>query len=169
PYGMDLLTESVSGGESWRAYQELVKGKQMALSINGNMDSERSPSLFTVFALYRPTVSASDMENAIYGLLDAVKQTPPSADELKRVKTSFRASRLRGFSMFGLESMLGRAIQIADYTVFQNNPNLINTEMDRYMAVTPEQIQAVARKYFTPENRTVVEIKPGAVTAAAPK
>jgi predicted Zn-dependent peptidase len=168
-YAMDLLSEIVFSGESSRAYQELVKGRQMALSINGSMSSQRGPSLFTVFAVYRPTVSATDMENAIYGLLDAVKQTPPSADELKRVKTRVRASRFRGFSLFGLESMLGRAIQIADYTVFQNNPNLINTELDRYMAVTPEQIQAAARKYFTPENRTVVEIKPGAAASASAK
>ena len=37
------------------------------------------------------------------------------------------------------------------------------------MAVTPEQVQAVARKYFTPENRTVVEIKPGASAPTAGK
>ena len=58
--------------------------------------------------------------------------------------------------------MLGRAIAIADYTVFQGDPNLVNTELEHYMAVTPEQVQAVAKKYFTPQNRSVLEVKAGA-------
>jgi len=167
-YAMDLLNDILFSGESSRAYQALVKGRQMALAFSGGMGSQRGPSLFTLFTVYRPNVSAADMEKAIYAQIDALKQSPPSAEELNRVKTRFRASRLRGVSLFGLESMLGRAIQLADYTVFQNNPNLSNAELDHYMAVTPAQIQAVAKKYFTPENRTVVEIKPGA-GAPAPK
>ncbi|MGC8666967.1 MAG: M16 family metallopeptidase [Chthonomonadales bacterium] len=161
-YAMDLLAEIVFGGETSRAYQELVKGKQMAVSIEGELDSHRGPSLFDVFAVYRPTVTPEQMERAIYAQIDALKKQPPSPEELERVKTRFRASRYRAFSIFGLETMLGRAIQIADYTVLQNDPNLINTEMARYMAVTPQQIQAVARKYFTHTNRTVVVIQPGA-------
>jgi len=160
-YAMDLLAEIVFGSETSRAYQNLVKGKQMAVSISGELDSHRGPSLFDVFAVYRPNIPEDEMERAIYAQIDAIKTQPPSEEELERVKTRFRASRYRAFSIFGLETMLGRAIQIADYTVLQNDPNLINTEMARYMAVTPQQIQAVARKYFTATNRSVVVIRPG--------
>lgn len=161
-YAVDLLSEILFRGENSRAYQEIVKGKQLALSVQGSLDSQRGPSLFQLFAVYRPTVSESDVQNAIYAQIDAIKQTPPTREELDRVKTRLRAGRYRGAGFNGQESMLGRAIAIADYAMFQGDPNLINTEMSRYMAVTPEQIQAVAKKYFTQENRTVVEIKPGA-------
>ncbi|HZP80153.1 MAG TPA: pitrilysin family protein [Chthonomonadaceae bacterium] len=168
-YPLDLLAEILFSRESSRAYQALVKGRQMALSIQGGLDSQRGPSLFTLFAVYRPNVSAAEMEKAILDQIEAIQRTPPSAEELQRVKTRFRADQYRGGFTSGLESMLGRAVRIADDTVFQNDPNLINTEMERYMAVTPEQIQAVARKVFTPENRTVIEVRPGGAQAAPGK
>ncbi len=161
-YALDLLAQIVFDGESSRAYQELVKNRQMAISINGGLNAQRGPSLFTLSALYRPNLSAADMEQALYAQIEAIRKTPPSADELQRVKTRLRAAQYRGGLTSGLESMLGRAVQIADDTVFLHDPNRINTDMAHYMAVTPAQIQAVARKYFTPENRTVIEIKPGA-------
>ena len=46
-----------------------------------------------------------------------------------------------------------------DYLPSQNNPELINTEFDKYLAVTPAQVQAVANKYFASTNRTVLEVR----------
>lgn len=165
-YAMDMLAEILFGGETSRGYQEIVKKRQLALAVNGGLQSQRGPSLFTLFAVHPGNVQPGDLEKAIYEQIENIKQSAPSVDELDRVKTSLRSNRYRGSVMSGEESMLGRAIEIADYTVFQNNPNLINTEIDRYMAVTPQQVQDVARKYFTPENRTVLEVKPGAAAPA---
>jgi zinc protease len=165
-YALDLLADIVFNGESSRAYQELVKNKQMALSINGGLNAQRGPSLFTLFTVTRPNISAADMEQALTAQIAAIQKTPPSPDELQRAKTRLRASQYRGGLTSGLESMLGRAIEIADDTVFLNDPNRVNTDLAHYMAVTPEQIQAVARKYFTPENRIVIEVKPGAARTA---
>lgn len=165
-YAVDMLSELLFGGDTGRAYQDLVKGRQLALQISGGLNSERGPSLFQVFAVYRPNVTAADMANAIYQQIDALKQKPPTAEELNRVKIRMRAAKYRG--AFGQESVLGRAVALADYTVRQGSPELINTEIDRYMAVTPEQIQAAARRYFTPENRTLVEIRPGQAPSGPP-
>lgn len=162
-FALEFLQELVFTGETSRAYQELVKNKPLALAVQGNNETQRGPSLFTVFAVYRPNVSAANMEKAIYAQIDAVKETPPTAEEMERIKTQMRASNYRGggpFAAFG--PFLSRAVAIADYSVFQNNPTLINTELEGFMAVTPEQVQAVARKYFTAENRSVIEVKPGA-------
>ncbi len=159
-YAADLLMDIVFNGETSRAYQSLVKGQQMALSIRGNLGSKRGPSLFEVTSIHRPNVSSADMERAIYDLIANVQKNPPTESELRRAKTQFRANRYRGFSIFGLESMLGRAIQIAQYAVYYGDPNLVNTEIERYMSVTTSDIKAVAARYLTAENRTVVVVKP---------
>jgi predicted Zn-dependent peptidase len=164
-YALDLLSEIVFSGESSRAYQELVKKQRIALSVRGGLDAQRGPSLFSLFVLYRPNVSAADMEQALYAQIEAIQKTLPSSEELQRVKTRLRAAQYRGGLTNGLESMLGRAVEIADDTVFLNDPNRVNTDLAHYMAVTPEQIQAVARKYFQPQDRIVIEIKPGATRA----
>ena len=161
-YAVDILSEILFSGETSRAYQEIVKGKQLALSVNGGINQQRGPSLFTLMAIHPAGVASADLEKAIYAQIDSLKQSPPSLEELDRVKARMNAAQFRSVRFSGLESMLGRAVTIADHVVFDNNPELVNTEFARYMAVTPAQVQAAAKKYFTPENRTVLEVKPGA-------
>ena len=163
-YAVDILCDILFGGESSRGYQEIVKKRQLALQVQGGLQSQRGPSLINVISIYPPNVKEADLEQAITAQIEAIQQSAPSVDELNRIKTVQRAQRYaRGVGGFGgLDTMLGRAIAIADYAVFQGDPNLVNTEMEHYMAVTPEQVQAVAKKYFTPQNRSVLEVKAGA-------
>ncbi|MCW3050868.1 MAG: putative zinc protease, partial [Chthonomonadales bacterium] len=158
-----ILCDILFGGDSSRGYQEIVKKRQLALQVQGGLQSQRGPSLINLISIYPPNVKEADLEQAIYAQIEAIQQSAPSVDELNRIKTVQRAQRYaRGVGGFGgLDTMLGRAIAIADFAVFQGDPNLVNTEMERYMAVTPEQVQAVAKKYFTPQNRSVLEVKPG--------
>lgn len=102
------------------------------------------------------------LEAGIEQEIESIQNSPPTAAEVERAKTSIEAARYRGSINSGLESPLGRAIAIADYSVFEHDPDLVNTELKRYLAVTPEQIQAAARRYFVPENRSTIEIQPGA-------
>jgi zinc protease len=162
-YAVDVLCEILFGGESSRGYQEIVKKRKLALALQGGLQSQRGPSLITLTGIYPPNVKQTDLEQAINAQIEAIQQSAPSVDELNRIKTRLRAGRYTGGgSPFGgLDTMLGRAVAIADYAVFQGDPNLVNTEIERYMAVTPEQVQAVAKKYFTPQNRSVLEVKAG--------
>jgi zinc protease len=163
-YAMDILSSLLFQGESSRGYQEIVKKRKLALGLQGGLQGQRGPSLFTLTGIYPPNVKEADLEQAIYAQIEAIQQSAPSVDELNRIKTRIRAGRYTGggFGFGGLDTMLGRAIAIADYAVFQGDPNLVNTELERYMAVTPEQVQAAAKKYFTAQNRSVLEVKPGA-------
>ena len=162
-YAVDILSYLLFQGESSRGYQEIVKKRKLALGLQGGLQGQRGPSLFTLTSIYPPNVKQADLEQAIYAQIEAIQQSAPSVDELNRIKTRLRASRYTGGGggLGGLDTMLGRAIVIADYAVFQGDPNLVNTELERYMAVTPEQVQAAAKKYFTPQNRSVLEVKPG--------
>ena len=55
---------------------------------------------------------------------------------------------------------MNRARSLAQYTITDGNPELINTELDAMLAVTAEQVQAAARKYLTPDKRAILEIVP---------
>ena len=161
-YAVDIMNEILFSGETSRAYQEIIKGKQLAVSLNGGLNQQRGPSLFTLMAIFPANVNSADLEKAIYAQIDALKHSAPSIEELTRVKARLNAARYRSAGFQGVESMLGRAVEIADHTIFQNNPELINTEFDKYLAVTPAQVQAVANKYFAPANRTVLEVQAAA-------
>ena len=57
-------------------------------------------------------------------------------------------------------SMIGIAENLANYEMYFGDANLINTELDRYLKVSREDIQRVAKKYFMPSNRVVLYYLP---------
>ena len=57
-----------------------------------------------------------------------------------------------------MQTSLGRAQLLAGFELFDGKPEKINTLLDRYAAVTPAQVQAVAKKYLSPERRTVLAV-----------
>jgi zinc protease len=75
--------------------------------------------------------------------------------ELERVKAFVRAARINQ-----IQGSLGRAQLLGQFELFDGDAGRINREMDRFMAVTPEQIQAAAKKYLVPAKRTVLDIVP---------
>ena len=91
-----------------------------------------------------------------------MKKEPIADWELQKAKNSTR----RGF-INGLQSSLNRAVSIGQYTVYYNDPNLINTRLDKVMAVTKEDVQRVANKYLVDTNRTVVVTMPKAKAKSA--
>ena len=88
-------------------------------------------------------------------ILQRIEALEREKQELERAKTFFRSTRINQ-----LQTSLSRAQLLGQYEIFDGDPNMINTEMDRYMAVTPEEIQSAARRYLKPEVQTVMEIVP---------
>jgi predicted Zn-dependent peptidase len=66
-----------------------------------------------------------------------------------------------------LQSSLSRAVSLGQYTVYYNDPNLINTRLDKVAAVTKDDVQRVANKYLVDTNRTVVITMPKAKATTA--
>jgi predicted Zn-dependent peptidase len=85
-----------------------------------------------------------------------------TADELIKVKNQYRLDRFVSGSegeYTSLQTALGRALALAEFTMFDGDPSLINTDIERYLAVTAEQIRDVARKYFVAANAAVLDIR----------
>jgi len=112
---------------------------------------------FYITATPRRGVDTKDVEAAIYEEVGRLQKEPIADWELQKAKSGARRSYITA-----LQSSLGRANTIGQYAVYYNDPNLINTRIDKVMAVTKEDVMRVANKYLVPTNRTVVITVPKA-------
>ncbi|MFN2531650.1 MAG: M16 family metallopeptidase [Pyrinomonadaceae bacterium] len=156
-YALQVLSNILQGGQSSRLYQKLVKEKEMVTNVGGFMDEKRGVGALYTNAILRPNVKTEEVETFIYDEVDRLKKEPIADWELTKAKNTAR----RGF-ITNLQSSLVRAITIGQYTVYYNEPVLINTRLDKVAAVTKEDVQRVANKYLSNSNRTVVVTMPKA-------
>lgn len=145
------------GGNSSRLYQKLVKEKEVVTAINAGMNEKRGPGAFRVTATLRPGIKTADVEAAIYDEIARLQKEPIADWELQKAKNATRRNLVNA-----LQSSLARATTLGQYTVYYNEPNLINTRIDKVSAVTKEDVQRVANKYLQQANRTVVITVPKA-------
>jgi zinc protease len=151
-------------GESSRLFQHLVKEKQLASQINVFVEMRIGTSQFYIIATPRPGVKIEDLEQGVDDEIAAFLKDGATAEDLAKAKVQL----LRRFIEIR-RSSLRTAIAIGDYTVKFNDPNLINTILDKERAVTAEQVNAVARKFLVRDQRTVIVTVPKAQEAAASK
>jgi zinc protease len=151
-----------TGGESSRFQLDLVKGKQSVLSYEANLgwpfasaSDYKEPGLYAMDLLYNPKFTAKQLVDQVQEEIAKVQKDGVDKKELERARTFLRAQRIKE-----LQTSLTRARLLAQYEMFDGNPELITSELDAFLAVTPEQIQAAVKKYLVPEKRVVLEIQP---------
>ncbi len=156
-YPLTLASNILSNGESSRLFRKLVYEDQIAVQTAGFGNFTEHPNLFAVFAIMNPGKSPAEGEKAIDAQLQRLKAEPVSAEELEKAKNQM-------ISQFILsrQTVEQKAFAMGDLAVVCGNPDLFNTELDRYLAVTAADIQRVAQKYFVPAQRTVLVIEPPA-------
>ncbi|HEY3319439.1 MAG TPA: pitrilysin family protein [Planctomycetota bacterium] len=147
---LEMMEEIATSGRTSRFYSHLVKtGKANSV---GSWIGPGSlyPRLLFISGEPPKGVSTEELEAGIFAEVEKLKAEPPTADEMKRVLTRYRASVLRG-----LKSNLGLAQELADYQALSGDWHNLFRDIQRMSAVTPEQVTAVASKYLTKQNRTV--------------
>jgi predicted Zn-dependent peptidase len=117
---------------------------------------------FYTNATLRGNVKPEDVEAVIYEEIERLKKEPIAEWELQKAKNTTRRNFING-----LQSSLNRAVTMGQYTVYYNEPNLINMRLDKVAAVTKEDVQRVANKYLVDTNRTVVITMPTAKAKTA--
>ncbi len=169
-YAISMIDAILTAGDSSRFRQDLVKGKQSVIQYEANLGwpfasalDYRDPGPYAMFLLYKPNFTPKQIVDQVQEELAKLQDQPLDAKELQRVKTQVRA-----ITIGGLQGSMSRARALAQFAITDGNPELINTELDRMMAVTAEQIQAAAKKYFTPAKRAVLEIVPAPAAQPAP-
>jgi predicted Zn-dependent peptidase len=158
---LDVLSDILSTGRSARLNQSIVREKQLATAtFAGNQDT-RGPGLYQVAAIVAPGKTPDSVEAALDDEIEKVKNGPIAAWEIEKAQNAMRRQQAQAVT-----SSLERAVQLGEYALFYNDPNLINTRIDKILKVTPADVQRVARTYLTKENRSVIVTVPKAAAKA---
>jgi predicted Zn-dependent peptidase len=154
-YSFGVLATVLGGGESSRLYQKLVKEKEAAISVMAYFGQRRGPGLFQIVATPRPGKSLDEVETLIAEEIARLQNEPPTEKEILKARNSARrmAVQMREGSLF-------TATRIGEFALYYNDPGLINTQLEKIMAVTPASVQGVAKKYLNPAQRTVIQTQP---------
>lgn len=160
---LDVLQTILAHGESSRLYRSIVRGKELATGVDVSFNYGIDPELFWFYAQLRPGKRVADLEAALDAELVRARDTYPDESELRKAKNILQTDYVRG-----LESVSGRANRLGFYeTVFGDYAELFQ-EVDRWEAVTAEDVRRVAERYLVDDARTTVELVPER-GAAAPR
>jgi len=162
-YAIALLKSILLDGKSARLYQKLVKERAVCIEVGGSIDLTRGPSDFSILLVHKANVRASKVRTIVESEINRIAKEGVSPEELERAKNQYRLSRFvgdaEGDQYSGLQTAEGRALALAEYTLFDGDPSLINTDLDRYLEVTTDQVRAAAVNYLGRVNRSVLYIR----------
>ena len=169
---MALLDQALHGGRAGRMYRELVLEKQLAVEAQGGIDDifgYNGPTQMTTRILHKPEVTSEATLAAFDAIVGEMKEKGIAEAELEQLKVKWRSdyfSTLEG-GRGGYMPRYGLMHLLACFTLFDGEPQLVNSILDGFLAVSKEQVQDVARRYLKPENRAIVFRKPNAVSQEA--
>jgi len=163
---LDVLERVLSGGDSTRLTEDLVREHEVATGVDVNNGWGIQPDLFSVYAQARPGKTVPDLEGRIAAVLAEVAGTAIPEDELRKAKNQLRAQFLRG-----MKTVSGKANQLGYFTAVLGDYHALFGLEAAWEAVTAEDVRRAAAQYLVPARRTVVVLEPvpaGASPGAAP-
>ena len=161
-YPLRIMGKILFDGESSRAYKRLVYEDKLCLFAGGDMFQFEDPCLFYIIAVMQgPDKKTEDAEAALYDEIEKLKTEPLTAEELQKAKNQIEAE-----NWLQLQSNDDKANALGYYQTIMGDYKFMFGEMDKYLAVTADDIMRVANKYFDEKGRTVITLVPD-MTAGA--
>ncbi len=145
-HATDLLTDILSGGGSSRLYQSLVKEKKLFSNIECHHFGSTDAGLVVIEGKLVKGVKIEDAENAVEEELEKMKAALVGENELQKVK-----NKTESMITFEDMSVMSRANSLAYYEIL-GDAAWMNDELDKYAAVTTQDILEQSRKIFRKEN-----------------
>lgn len=150
-YAVDLLNTALSGGQSSRLNRAVVDEQELAVFCGAFSFGLEDPGQTIAYAVANIGTDPAEVETAMMTEINKVKAKGITDAELEKLKNQVESSFVQGNS-----TMRGIAESLANYHMYYGDANLINNEIDRYMSVTAEDIQAAAVKYYNHDRRVVL-------------
>jgi zinc protease len=150
-YAVDMLNQLLSQGESSRLNKSVVDEQELALYCGAMTYNVEDPGLTLAFSMANMGVEPEKVESAMNAEIERVKTELITEQEFQKLRNQVENDFI---SRNG--TVAGIAESLANYHMYFGDANLINTEIDRYMKVTREDLMRVAKKYYVPENRVVL-------------
>ncbi len=155
-YPLHVAAKVLSDGASSRIYQRLVYKERLALSAFGQANLIEDPNLFYAVAIVAPGQSPTRAADALIEEMERLVTAPITARELQRAKNQFARDYV-----IGRQTVQGKASMLAHAVVLhKGDVGTADGEFDIFQNMTAEDVQRVARTYFTPQTRMVLTVMP---------
>lgn len=154
-YAIDMLTTLLSSGQSSRLQKVIVDEKQEAINVGAFPFSLEDSGLFIAYGIANQGVAADKLESSIQDEFNKVITEKITEKEFRKLQNQIENSFVSSNS-----TVAGIAGSLANYHVLYGDTDLINSEIDRYMEVTIDDIQNAAKKYLTENERVVLYYLP---------
>lgn len=165
PYALEALSSVLDGNDAARLAKNLVRGQKVAQSAGASYDATlRGESLFILDGQPADGKTVAELKAALRGEVQRIRDQGVTAEELARVKIQIVASQV-----FKRDSMMAQAMEIGGFEAAGFNWRDYDKLLEKIKSVTPEEVQAVAKKYFTDDALTVAVLDPQPVDEAVPK
>ncbi len=165
PYALDVLAEIFDGGHSARFANDLIRGSQIASSTGVSYDGfSRHDVLFVLSGVPSQGHTVADLESAFREQLKRIQDTPPSQEELTRLKAQVVAAKV-----YEQDSVFYQAMQLGSLSATGLDWRLADQYVDNIKAVTADQVQQVAQKYFHDNSLTIGHLEPLPIDPATTK
>jgi predicted Zn-dependent peptidase len=162
-YAADVLTEVLSSGKSSRMYRDLVRDRRIARAAGAfTFPVVTGAATLVVRGFLPPGGDVQALETALTEQLEAVAKEGPTPAELERALTGLEAR-----NTLELQRVAERADRLSMLTTLFDDPERINTELDRYRAVSSEDVRRMAETYLRRDNRIVLTYLPRAAAEVA--
>jgi predicted Zn-dependent peptidase len=150
-YAVSMLSTLLADGQSSRMYKAIVDEQQKAVATGNFPFSLEDPGIAIAYGIVNMGTPAEELEAAMDAEISKVQNELIGDREFQKLKNKIENDFITQNT--GMQQI---APSLANYHMFFGDANLINTEIDKYLAVTKEDIQRVAKKYFNKDNRVTL-------------
>ncbi|HUJ26913.1 MAG TPA: pitrilysin family protein [Myxococcales bacterium] len=161
----DILGDVLGSGKTSRLYKALVFEKQLASGVSAGDSTLGLGGWFQITVTAARGHELPELLPVVQGIIDEVKAHGVTAEEVERARRNIVANRLRTLERIG--GFGGRADVLNEYQTYLGDPGYLPRDLARYRAVTPEAVQAFAKKFLEDGKRIELEVVPAKKTAAA--
>ena len=161
---LEMLGTILGDGKSSRLYRSLVYERQIARDVGVFHHGQEIAGEFIMQVTANAGQSLEEIEDIVRKELDALRQSGPTDHELQRAKNRIESQHVRQLERVG--GFGGRADQLNYYNTYTGDPSRINSDLDRYLAVTTDEVRRAAKSVLG-ENMVRLTVLPEQQLSAA--
>jgi zinc protease len=165
PYALEVLAGVLDGNDAARLAKNLVRGQKIAQSAGAGYEGTvRGEAMFVLDGQPAEGHTIAELESALREQLRRIREEGIAAEELSRIKTQIVANQV-----FKRDSMMAQAMEIGHFEAGGYHWRDYDKLLEKLRSVTAEEVQAVARKYFSDDSLTVAVLDPLPTDQATPR
>ena len=164
---LSILASILGDGKSSRLHERLVYEGRMAQRVNAHSGTAELAGDFEIEATVALGCDPDKVAEETQSVIEVLRHEPPSEKEMVRAKNRIEWRHVRQMASVG--GFGGRANRLNDFNVFAGDPDLVNTDIDRFLAVEAEDVWRVANEYLNDRQvRLMVLPKPAQARTTKP-